>query len=223
MNSDGLDTGRPFLIVHKGKRTGGTALIRALAEVGDLHVLLDPLHQSIQQPFSQLSEMSSDDWSSHHPRGYRYFDSYRPLLVEGLIPGVPSDVFAHYAPAPDARLDALFSYLAGLRDGVRGLRRIPVLAFEASEGRIAWLRRSFPDAIQLGVIRDYPGQLQSWFLQAAYGNFDFFRIAREIMTRNPGWFGLKGEQLPQGPLETLAASDLELIFRHYREHVVSEV
>lgn len=212
----------PFLILHKGKRTGGTAATRALAEVPGLHVLMDPLHQSIHEPFDVLSGRTSDHWVSHHPEGYRYFESYRPLLVNGEIPGVPVDVFADYVMEEDATADELASYLRGLVESVRTLDCVPVLAFETSEGRIPWLRDLFPEAIQAAVVREPVSQLQSWFQQAAHGNYDFFSLARSLIRRYPAWFDMAADSTDQ-PVETLSSAQLEAIFTQYRNRVTRAV
>jgi hypothetical protein len=203
-----------FLILHKGKRTGGTAVAQALAEVEALHVLFDPLHQSIHLPFEQLGRFTSDDWHSHHPHGYAYFASYRELLQDGRIPGVPADVFAAYDLTEHDDADPLFEYLDGLVREVCKRGRTPVLAVETSEGRIRWLRHRFPQAVQIGIVRDRDAQLSSWLQQAAYGDFAFFDLARQLMEANPGWFG--------GRLTSTqtSAEDLEVLFDRYREAAV---
>ena len=65
----------------------------------------------------------------------------------------------------------------------RGL--IPVFKFETCEGRMTFLRKTFPGAIHIGVMRDLDKTLSSVLNQSKLGNFGFLAYANRLIQPDP--------------------------------------
>jgi hypothetical protein len=149
----------PPVFLHCGWRTRGTWIWNRFREMPGVVGYYEPLGEPLAglRP-ARVAAMTAESWASGHAGLARpYFDEYRPLLRPGL-PGVrgyqtrfaTADFFA----SPDARLNDLADYLRGLLDAARRRGEQPVLKFCRSIGRIGWMRRQFPDAVHIVVLRD---------------------------------------------------------------------
>lgn len=149
----------PPVFLHCGWRTRGTWIWNRFRQMQGVAGYYEPLGEPLSglRP-GNLASITAESWASGHMGLDRpYFDEYRPLLRPGL-PGVrgyqarfaTADFFA----APDANLADLYDYLRGLLDASRTRGEQPVLKFCRSIGRVGWMRRHFPDAVHIVVLRD---------------------------------------------------------------------
>jgi hypothetical protein len=122
---------RPPVFLHCGWRTRGTWIWNRFRRMRAVAGFYEPLGETIGElRAGTLADITADSWPSGHTGLERpYFDEYRPLLRTG-------------------------------RPGVRGYRaRFATSGFFAepdcgSSGRIDWMRRHFPDAVHIVVLRD---------------------------------------------------------------------
>lgn len=208
---------RPTLVLHKGMRTGGTALLAALSQLPAFHVLHDPLHELLKDPVAGMS-MTGADWPSHHPPDFRYLEGYAGLLVDGRVPGWHDRFAERRFLAPNERDVELQRYLQGLEAAVRANGRIPIFAFHDAEGLWDELQRIFPSALHVGVTRDEDAQFESWLTQLSNGNPYFFDRGR-FLVRLMGQVD-DASRAQQDPL-TLSEPELRSIFAGYIRHVAS--
>jgi hypothetical protein len=136
-----------------------------------------------------LASMNAGSWPSGHRGVDRpYFEEFRPLLRPGRsgVRGYRSrfatgDFFA----GPDAELPELDEYLRSLLHAARERGDQPVLKFCRSLGRIGWMRRHFPDAIHVVVMRDPFAQFASSLRQFVRdGNGYFLAMPLLLLAMN---------------------------------------
>jgi hypothetical protein len=149
----------PPVFLHCGWRTRGTWIWNNFREILGVGGYYEPLGEPLAglRPRS-LASITAGSWASGHVGLARpYFEEYRALIRPGL-PGVrgyqarfaTADFFASpETPSPD-----LYGYLRGLLDAARRNGEQPVLKFCRSVGRVGWMRRHFPDAVHVVVLRD---------------------------------------------------------------------
>jgi hypothetical protein len=63
-----------------------------------------------------------------------------------------------------------------------------VFKFEQLEGHSEVIRKHFPTAIHLGLLRNRQSQFDSWLEQLALGNSGFFDGARKLVLEDPDYF-----------------------------------
>jgi len=201
---------RPAVFLHTGWRTAGTWLwsrFRALPWVQAYH---EPLHEILGSitPAS-LSLTHPDTWDSGHPSSLGpYYHEYAALLrpaggVGGFHPSFSTeDFFA------DAEQDqpALRAYLQGLIDQAVARGRQPVMKFCRSLGRVAWMRRNFPLAVHVVLLRNPATQFESARRYLARrANAYFLAMPCAILLRHRALpqvadvLGLLGARLPALP------------------------
>ena len=149
----------PAVFLHCGWRTRGTWIWNQFRQLRGIAGYYEPLNELLAtlRP-SEVSSLTADSWPSGHKGLTRpYFDEYRPLLKDDRA-GV-----AHYQArfatddffaAPDAAMPELEGYLRTLLNDARHRGEQPVLKFCGSLGRVGWMRRRFPDAAHIVVLRD---------------------------------------------------------------------
>jgi len=209
--------GRPTVILHKGMRTGGTALVSALSGLADYRVLHDPLHD-LMRDVKKNRSFTSSDWASHHPPGFRYLAGYDDLVINGELQGW-EDRFADLRILENHEPDeGLERYLRGLEQAVREKSLTPIFAFHDAEGLWDELIRIFPDAFHLSLSRDDEAEYTSWLTQLSYGNPFFFEHGRRLATMH-GW--APHDDGADGDVLQLDESVLRAIHSAYAQHVVA--
>jgi hypothetical protein len=149
----------PPIFLHCGWRTRGTWIWNRFREMSGVAGYYEPLGEPLAglRP-GNLASITAESWASGHVGLARpYFDEYRSLLRPSL-PGVrgyqarfaTADFFA----SPETEAPDLYDYLQSLLDAARQNGEQPVLKFCRSIGRVGWMRRHFPDAVHIAVLRD---------------------------------------------------------------------
>ena len=175
------------IFIYSSRRTGGTAFLHSFEEAKNTLVFMDPLNTNLQN-YELAKSASSSDWNSNHPQNYKYFANYFSIGKSEWFPYIPkSDGFA-FKNSSEAFKEELVIYLKRLVRAANKQNKIPIFKFEQLEGHVNLLRREFPDAIHVGIIRDQDDQYYSWLEQLSYENATFFNIARDLIVQDPDFF-----------------------------------
>jgi hypothetical protein len=160
-------SGKPDgLFLHTGWRTGGTWLWSCLREQPGLTGFYEPLHEFLGDVTPEaIHEINVEGWQSGHPQKMRpYFAEYAPLINSdhsGVNLFSPDFTFANFFLDADQEDPALFAYLTQLVEHARASHTKPVFKFTRSMGRIRWMKRQFPNAAHIALIRNPVSQFIS--------------------------------------------------------------
>ena len=164
------------IFLHSGWRTAGTWIWSQFRRHGRVMGFYEPLSESLATlTLQSMRAMRPGATNSRHPEPNRpYFEEFAPLFG-GRRPGVAGyrPEFAYESFFLDAESDAphLAAYLDSLLSLAHGQAKLPVLKFCRSSGRVAWLRKQFPDAAHVVVLRDPVSQwLSGWKIFLEDGN-----------------------------------------------------
>ncbi len=121
-----------------------------------------------------LLEPRPEIWPSRHSNTGPYFAEYAPLVASRGVAGFDRR-FAYdlYFMSASENKPALERYLKSLCDLAHTNRKLPVLKFTRSLGRVEWIRRHFPDAAHVVVVRSPLAQYRSAAQLYGRGHRDF--------------------------------------------------
>jgi len=181
---------RPSAVfLHTGWRSCGTWIWAHFRESPSVRAFYEPLHEdlaTITRP--KLGAVRPSSWKSGHSNTAAYFAEYEALLSpdgRGVVGYRQDFAFENYFMEPDEHSPALEAYLRSLLDSAHAEGRMPVLKFCRSLGRVAWLRRRFPGALHINVLRDPVAQWESSLQQyVQYHNRYFLLAPFMILSRN---------------------------------------
>jgi hypothetical protein len=176
---------RPPIFLYTSWRTGGTALALALKK--DNLLFYDPLNPSLLQ-FQSAKDISSDSWSSNHPSGFNYFEEYVAPFSDGKLDYFPDLKNYKFRNSSETFQNELVGYLSRLLEHADSNNKTAVFKFEQLEGHVDVLKRKFPQAIHIALIRDLNDQYNSWSEQLALGNSYFFDVALNLIDGDPEFF-----------------------------------
>jgi hypothetical protein len=178
------------IFLHTGWRTAGTWIWSRLREHPQCRGFYEPLHEMLPDlTAAQIEAMDSRSWNSLHTATAPYFLEYLPLLRrDGGVAGARAEfAFDRYFLDPDAEQYDLRRYLRRVWAAGREGGRLPVLKFTRSLGRVGWLRRQFPEAAHVVVLRQPWAQFRSaWRCLVADGNPYFLAAPIVVLARNAG-------------------------------------
>ena len=203
------------IVIHKGLRTGGTAIVAAFSELAPYHVLMDPIHPNLSL-FPEIRLQTSSDWRSRHPPGFRYWRGYDKLTSNGTVPGWKNRFASTRALPPSGTDPELSAYLSGLERAIRDLGLIPVFAFEEGEALWDLIQDALGQPKTLTVNREPDSKFASWIDQLQHGNTVFFQRALEI-AKGLGW--QPSQTWGRGELAQMSVSDLRVLFDAYEIRV----
>jgi hypothetical protein len=178
---------RPPIFLYTSWRTGGTALAGALKADEKIMLFYDPLNEGLMN-YEYAKTVSSDTWNSNHPPGFKYFDEYLPMFVDGKLRDYPDLKGFKFRNSTKEFQDQLLSYLDRLVTVANENDKTPVFKFEQLEGHLEVIKRHFPTAIHLGLLRNRQAQFDSWLEQLALGSSGFFDGARKLVLEDPDYF-----------------------------------
>jgi hypothetical protein len=185
-----LASTHPPVFLHCGWRTRGTWIWNRFRGMPGVTAYYEPLGDPLARiRLNTLASMNAGSWPSGHRGVDRpYFDEFRPLLRPGRqgVRGYQSRfATADFFAAPDAELPELYAYLRSLLHVAQERGDQPVLKFCRSLGRIGWMRRHFPDAIHVVVMRDPFTQFASSLRQfVRNGNGYFLAMPLLLLAMN---------------------------------------
>jgi hypothetical protein len=147
----------------------------------------DPLNPSFLD-FQMARNNSSDSWSSNHPSGFKYFEEYATLFLDGTLGYFPNLENYKFRNSSETFQIELVEYLSKLLEHADRNYKTAVFKFEQLKGHVDVLKREFPDAIHIALIRDPIDQYNSWCEQLALGNSYFFDAALSLIKEDPEFF-----------------------------------
>lgn len=153
---------------------------------------MEPFHEVLSTlTESEVQILTPESWSSHHPHlDSPYYTEYLPLLrPEGGVLNFEDDFSYRNYFENRAHLASQQAYLDLLCELAATNSRMPVLGFCRSTGRVSWLRKRFPTAFHVLVVR---GPLDQWSSQyeqyVRYGNSYFLNTNLRILSFGQGDF-----------------------------------
>ncbi len=134
---------------------------------------------------------SPNSWASGYPPLTRpYYDEYMDLLNPcgvGVRRYHESFAIDRFLCPPETRLAGLRSYLGTLIGLAQAKNAIPVLKFCRSMGRFGWMRRHFPSAVHIAVMRNPASQWASARRQyLRHDNLYFMAASLRTLAANRG-------------------------------------
>jgi hypothetical protein len=197
------------IFLHTGWRSAGTWVWSRFRALPSVTAFYEPLHPMLGDLSAADIAAVQPTWTSGHPPlKTPYYDEYRPFMQErtrGVAGYRKSFATDRFASAPDREFPALHAYLKSLCDHAIGERKVPVLKFCRSSGRLPWLNSAFPDAMHAVVLRNPASQFASgWLLHQQWSNAFFVAAPFRVLGLNQGEplvrqvTELCGVQLPPG-------------------------
>jgi len=179
------------IFLHTGWRSGGTWVWSRFRALESVSALYEPLGELLAElRIADISDIRPEYTSGHPPMRSPYYEEYRPFAqttgrgVNGYRKRFGIDRFAD---VPGDDFPALCSYLKNLCEVSAGNGKVPVLKFCRSQGRTPWLKRAFPDAMHVGVLRNPASQFASgWMLRQEWRNPFFVAAPFRVLGLNQG-------------------------------------
>ena len=213
------------LFLHTGWRSSGTWIWSRLREDPAVMAFYEPLHEQLATlSGARIERLRPGAWNSGHTGEAPYYTEFGDLLahrgrgVAGYQERFATD---RYFLDEDARDPALHAYLDSLIVHAREAGRLPVLKFCRSLGRVAWMRRHFPDALHAVVLRDPQAQWRSARQQLATADNRYFLISPILILARNASHPLVAEacvrlgvRLPSLPAGGNLSFDQEICWRH---------
>lgn len=177
------------IFLHTGWRSGGTwvwSRFRALESVSALYEPLGPLLAELS--LADIPDIRPDYTSGHPSLRSPYYEEYRPFVqktARGVIGYRKHFGIDRFGDTPGDDFPSLCAYLKNLCDTSTEHGLVPVLKFCRSQGRTAWLKRAFPDAVHVGVLRNPASQFASgWMLRQEWRNPYFVAAPFRVLGLN---------------------------------------
>lgn len=177
------------VFLHTGWRSAGTWVWSRFRALDRVTAFYEPLSTVIGD--LKLADIPAIEpaWNSGHPAlSAPYFEEYRPFMqdsargVRGYRKHFSTDRFGN---TPNAEFPALQAYLQSLCDPTLDRGKTPVLKFCRSSGRLPWLKRAFPDAMHVAVLRNPASQFASgWLLHQEWRNTFFVAAPFRVLGLN---------------------------------------
>ncbi|MCY0878096.1 MAG: hypothetical protein OWU84_04030 [Firmicutes bacterium] len=179
---------RPIFI-HAGLRSGSTYFWSKFRDIPTVMAFYEPFSEDLGRATRHfMLTHGPDSWSSRHAPTAPYYREYEPLLEDDR-PGIhgfhPSFSYVNYflntpaLPEQHAYLDALLAL-------ARSKEKQPVLGFCRSLGRTAWMRRHFPEAFHIVMVRNPVDQWLSGYYFHQSTHNPYFLINPVWCLRHPG-------------------------------------
>jgi hypothetical protein len=143
------------IFIHSGWRTGSTYVWTKFRQNGDCMAFYEPFNEFLIEMTKASVYLARHDLQAiHHSEiGRPYFHEYLPLLGEHGMPLFDLDFSYRNYFRVDEDLPQQRAYLESILKVAERSRKIPVLGFVRSLGRVPWFRRQFADSINLVVLR----------------------------------------------------------------------
>jgi hypothetical protein len=166
------------LFLHTGWRSAGTWIWQRFREQPNVMAFCEPLNEWLAEATAEtLHEPRPEIWPSRHPAMRPYFSEYAPLVTSRGIAGYDRKfAYDQFFASPSEPMPALERYLRRLCDLAEANAKLPVLKFTRSLGRVEWMRRYFPQAAHIVVLRSPLAQYRSAAKLHAQGHRDFLTL-----------------------------------------------
>lgn len=168
------------IFLHAGWRTAGTWLWSRFRAMDEVDAFYEPLSTLVGElTAADIADIRPSYNAGHPALTSAYYEEYRPLLNAGAgargVAGYRSSfAIDRFGDRPDSEFPALQTYLNGLCEAASRQRRIAVLKFCRSGGRMPWLKQAFPQVTHVGILRNPASQFASgWMLRQQWRNTFF--------------------------------------------------
>ena len=182
-------TAPPPIFLQTGFRSGGTWLWSRFRDLPEVLAYCEPLNEALSDITpTGIANLTAGTSRLNHPTLQDpYFIEFLPLLNDtgmGVRHHCSHFGIHGYFGQPAGLEAALAIYVDSLLDHARMQVRQPVLKFTRALGRAKWLRKTFPEAKQILVVRAPLEQfLSGWDLFGKTANVTFLMIPVFIVTR----------------------------------------
>jgi hypothetical protein len=179
----------PPVFLQTGFRTGGTWLWSRFRQCPEVMAFCEPLNEALesitQEANSGITSLTSR--LNHPTLDAPYFQEFTAFMgthVAGVRHYRTEFGLQTYFEPPDEQPQELAHYLSQILDYAVQHGKQPVLKFTRALGRADWLRRTFPSAKQILLVRNPWPQFQSgWELAKRHQNFTFLMIPLFALSR----------------------------------------
>jgi hypothetical protein len=155
----------PAVFLHSMWRSAGTWIWNEFRANPTTMAFCEPLHEELAtMTLERISEITTESWESGHTETAPYFLEFAPLIRKshrGVAGYHRSFAFDRFFLPPGESNDRLRDYLLRLHHVAYSAGRRPVFKFVRSLGRAGWMRKTFPDATHVGILRDPLPQWES--------------------------------------------------------------
>ncbi|CAB3773473.1 hypothetical protein [Paraburkholderia humisilvae] len=177
------------IFLHTGWRSAGTWVWSRFRALDPVTAFYEPLSNVIGDlKLADLAALKPTFNSGHPALNTPYFAEYRSFMREGTrgVPGYRRRFSTdRFGDAPDAEFPALHAYLQDLTARTLAAGKMPVFKFCRSSGRLPWLKRVFPAALHVAVVRNPASQFASgWLLQQEWRNAFFVAAPLRVLGLN---------------------------------------
>ena len=179
-------TKRPVFL-HGMWRCGSTYVWSKFRALNGTYCYYEPLHQGLGRITKERIERDTPEThlANAHPAMTKpYFHEYAPLVngrgIKGFHPRMGYNPFILDSAEKD---DELRAYVAHLISFAEKQGKIPVLGFNRTGLRVAWMKENF-DAVQVHIDRDPRDIFESYMKFLKQGNYTFFTSWMIILEHN---------------------------------------
>lgn len=199
------------VFLHTSWRTAGTWIWHQFRANPATMAFYEPLHEELcAVSLDRITETNTESWESGHPETAPYFLEFA-ALVSRLRKGVAGFnrrfAFDNFFMREDDADERLHEYVMRLHNLAFASGRRPVFKFVRALGRAGWLRRTFPNATHVGIIRDPIVQWESSHRLAQRGVPYFLAMPAALLAANR-----------EEPIVKATAAMLDVQLSHLRGH-----
>jgi hypothetical protein len=201
----GAQCGSPIFL-HGAWRSGSTFYWSRFRALTDTLCYYEPLHHGLSKLTPKRIGRTGDEIAAaldHPALSAPYFAEFAPLIDgRGVRNYDRSLAYERFHLDPSEPHPALRRYVAGLVEHAAALDRRPVLGFNRSGGRVAWLRARF-NSFDIHIDREPVAIWASYAAERAGGNDTFFSMWLRVLEANqshPIWAPLAERLRPRGAL-----------------------
>ena len=177
------------IFLHTGWRSGGTWVWSRFRALESVRAFYEPLSTLLGDlSLADIPAVRPTSNSGHPPLDAPYYEEYRSFLQErarGVVGYRKRFGIDRFGDVPDDEFPATRAYLQNLCDRSIEQGKVPVLKFCRSQGRLPWLKRAFPEAMHVFVLRNPAAQFASgWLLKQEWGNAFFVAAPFRVLGLN---------------------------------------
>ncbi len=166
------------LFLHATWRSASTYIWETFRSFDAYYAYYEPFHEHLATADDEFTSDYSISSGLRHPKlSNPYFLEYKPLLTTQGVAGY-RDSFSvkNYFCNQDELLRDQKEYIARLLFEADIRDRMAVLGFCRSSGRVEWMKRQFPDALHVLVVRNWIQQWTSSLDQHMHNDNPYFLV-----------------------------------------------
>jgi len=196
------------VFLHAAWRSNSTFYWSRFRALPETLCYYEPLHHGLTRLTRQRilgDNANTAEYLRHPTPDSPYFAEYAPLLrpLGGVRRYGEALAYERFHLGENEAHPALHRYICGLIDHARAWERQPVMGFNRTGGRVAWLKQRF-GAFDIHIDREPTAIWGSYAGERARGNNAFFSMWLRILEANQHhqvWAPLAERLRPRGPLK----------------------